>query len=337
MECPYSVLNVPKNINSNDLKKVYRKLIFKHHPDKGGDTDTFTKIQDAYNKINNNNLSSKPSKSSFTSSTIDIFKSYFAEKSKQQLHDLYVSLEEIYLGKTIIIKLNQEVLCTKCSSYICKSCNGSGRVSMQANLFNISQTISKDCTSCNGYGHLYQCDTCNGSGYTYCDKIYKLKLKKGASENDKYSFENNMLIFILKIKNHCRFFRYNNDIILHKTISLYDALVGCTFRCKHLNNKVYTFRSSNTINYDSIYSIKNLGMPFKNSNTFGNMYIKFDIVFPEIKHLTDEQHLLLKSIFDLENEVKKSHSSDNCIDLNLTKDSSIDSKLLNLIRFHTFI
>ena len=114
-------------------------------------------------------------------------------------------------------------------------------------------------------------------------------------------------------------------------------MVGFSFRCKHLNSKVYTFRSSKTVNYDSIYSIKNLGMPFKNSNSCGTLYIKFDIVFPQIKELTDEQHIVLQSIFDLENNIKKPQSSDNCININLTKDSTIDSKLLNLIRFHSFV
>jgi len=337
MECPYSILNVPKTISKDELKKVYRKLIFIHHPDKGGQKDVFTKIHTAYDQINNLFISSKP-KSNFKSTTIDIFKSYFAEKAKRQFHDLYVSLEEIYLGKTIIIKINQEVVCSKCNSYKCKTCNGNGKFNIPIQLLGITKTIIKDCESCNGYGFIYQCDICNGSGYTYCNKIYKLKLKKGATENDQYGFENNSLIFNIKIKNHGRFIRYNNDIILHKTISLYDALMGFNFRCKHLNGNVYTFRSSKTINYDSIYSIDDLGMSIKNNNKFGIFYIKFDIIMPEISNITDEEQKLLQSIFNVDNCTSTNYKCDSTsIDLNVTKESNLDEKLLNLIRFNTFL
>ena len=44
----YSTLGVSKNSNADDIKKAYRKLASQHHPDKGGDTSTFQKIEEAY-------------------------------------------------------------------------------------------------------------------------------------------------------------------------------------------------------------------------------------------------------------------------------------------------
>ena len=44
----YSTLGVAKNANAEEIKKAYRKLAGKHHPDKGGDTATFQKIEEAY-------------------------------------------------------------------------------------------------------------------------------------------------------------------------------------------------------------------------------------------------------------------------------------------------
>jgi curved DNA-binding protein len=44
----YSILGVGKKSTPEDIKKAYRKLAGKHHPDKGGDTAMFQKIEEAY-------------------------------------------------------------------------------------------------------------------------------------------------------------------------------------------------------------------------------------------------------------------------------------------------
>ena len=37
----YDILKVPKTADEKEIKKAYRKLAVKHHPDKGGDEDKF--------------------------------------------------------------------------------------------------------------------------------------------------------------------------------------------------------------------------------------------------------------------------------------------------------
>jgi curved DNA-binding protein len=44
----YSVLGVTKTATPDEIKKAYRKLASQHHPDKGGDTSKFQRIQEAY-------------------------------------------------------------------------------------------------------------------------------------------------------------------------------------------------------------------------------------------------------------------------------------------------
>ncbi len=54
MEDYYKVLGVDRNAPKEEIKKAYRKLAHKHHPDKGGDEKTFKKISEAYHTLSDN-------------------------------------------------------------------------------------------------------------------------------------------------------------------------------------------------------------------------------------------------------------------------------------------
>lgn len=55
MSTHYETLGVGKDATQDEIKKAYRKLASKHHPDKGGDTAAFQKIEEAYRTLSDPN------------------------------------------------------------------------------------------------------------------------------------------------------------------------------------------------------------------------------------------------------------------------------------------
>ena len=51
----YGLLDVDKSADDSTLKKAYRKMAVKHHPDKGGDEQNFKDISEAYEVLSDPN------------------------------------------------------------------------------------------------------------------------------------------------------------------------------------------------------------------------------------------------------------------------------------------
>lgn len=47
----HPIFKIKKSSSKDDFKKQYKKLILEHHPDKGGDSSMFVKIQEAWENI----------------------------------------------------------------------------------------------------------------------------------------------------------------------------------------------------------------------------------------------------------------------------------------------
>ena len=89
------------------------------------------------------------------------------------------------------------------------------------------------------------------------------------------------------IQNNTAFKRSGLDLILDKTISLKDALCGFTFELKYINGKSYTLNNNRGSIVPPEYKKVYPDMGLKRGEHKGNMIINFHIEFPE--KLTDEQ------------------------------------------------
>jgi DnaJ family protein A protein 2 len=331
------IFKVKNEYSIHELKSTYRTLLLKHHPDKGGDAQTFIDINEAYKVLSETSNASHRDNSK-RESTVNIFKSFLRKHIQSHLFteykDLYLTLEEMYHGKTIQINMVEYMDCPECTKEKCTECNSLGKVKKIVSIFGIQQKMFIECSSCNGFGYFRFCTKCD-EGYIEKQNSHIVKIKKGCRQDDKYTLKknDNSIVFVIKQYKHPRFKRYENDLILHKTISLYESISCEKIKCKHLNNQIYSFCTNSTIQYDTIYRLEGLGMPFKNEkNRYGDLFIKFEILIPPKCSLTNCEKQILRNIFDI---TKKSSSHDTqSIDMHMAycNEQLLDTNLIRLIR-----
>ncbi|EAN33944.1 Chaperone protein dnaJ 3 [Theileria parva strain Muguga] len=272
----YKLLDLSKDCSESEIKKAYRKLAIKHHPDKGGDPEKFKEISKAYEIL------SDPDKrriydehgeegldGSYTATDAsDIFDLFFGgsrkPKGKKRGEDivshLKVSLEQIYNGTMRKLAINKDIICNVCDGHggpkdsflTCSSCNGQGiRVQIRQMGSMIHQTQTT-CSSCNGQGKTLpeskRCKNCSGKGVKQTKKILEVFVEKGVPDQHKITFHGEAderpneipgsVIFVINQNPHDTFKRNGNDLFMTKAIPLYQALTGCTFYLTHLDDRI---------------------------------------------------------------------------------------------------
>lgn len=324
----YSILGISESACQDEIKKAYRKLAVKQHPDKGGDPEKFKQINEAYSILgdpekrkkydsglidehgNNNGQDFSHGVDPF-----DIFSRFFNQdpfggmsgfhqysKPKPKEVHLKVSLEDLYEGKETNLKLTRQGCCHKCKGVggtkapsKCVDCSGVGKLRrvIQLGPGMIQQSIGI-CPRCGGSGESidpsYLCDMCGGNKIIEETTQFTIQIKKGTKDQDKIllkgygdynpvSKQNEDILLVIQQKKH-RLKRKDNDLILEQVVNIRDALVGSVFEYKHLDGKIYTLKTISVISPESIFKVKKLGMTVTNSIHIGDLYVKFEVLFP---------------------------------------------------------
>ena len=215
----YSVLGVQRTASADEIKKAYRKLARKYHPDRNqGDKESearFKEVQEAYDTL------SDPEKrkqydaggmfsgfgprgfggGGFTSDLGDIFSTVFgrrggAREVPLQGRDLEtevrLSFEQAMEGVEVVVTVPKQATCATCggsgakpgsSPIVCPRCGWRGIDTESQGFFSISQP----CPRCGGRGELIEspCETCAGSGLTMQRKRYRVKVPAGIRDGSR--------------------------------------------------------------------------------------------------------------------------------------------------------
>lgn len=210
----YSVLGIEKRSSKDDIKKAFRKLAHKYHPDKkGGDEAKFKEVNEAYTVLSDDkkraeydtyghvfNGAGGPQGghggfSGFQGQGFedfdlgDIFGDFFGGNRRGRVRrgrDISIDLEITF--KDAVFGTERTVLLNKTS--VCSACKGNGAE---------EGTQMEVCTTCNGKGKIHEtrqsflgtvsttreCGACYGAGQIpkiKCKKCGGLGIDKGQSE-----------------------------------------------------------------------------------------------------------------------------------------------------------
>jgi len=327
----YDLLDVSPDAGEADLKKAYRKKALRLHPDKGGDPELFKEVTHAYEV-----LSDQQKRSIYDArgeaglsetggmggmDPQDLFSQLFGgggffggggpsrsqgpRKSKDLVHRVNVTLEELYRGKTTKLALTRNVICAKCSGKggkegavrQCNTCSGRGiRVTLRQ-MGPMIQQIQQPCDECSGTGEVInqkdRCKTCNGKKTVSEKKMLEVHIDKGMKGGQTITFRGESdqapgmtpgdVVIVVEEKPHERFERKENDLFISMEIDLLTALGGGQFAIKHLDERalMVTIHPGEVIKHGDLKVIHGQGMPSQRHHEPGDLYVKISVKFPD--------------------------------------------------------
>lgn len=213
----YDVLGVERQASDTELKKAYRELALKYHPDKNrGNRESeerFKEVSEAYYVLKDSErrmkydrlLSAKRFEKKdledvfdFRGNVNEIFEQLFREifgGASLGIHDKKgsdirinhsIDFMTAALGSEIEIKFKRKERCFKCfgsgcqegtKPARCNKCLGSGRISQRAG----RKEMQRLCPVCRGSGNIITnpCETCNGEGVTAKNVILPVTIPAG--------------------------------------------------------------------------------------------------------------------------------------------------------------
>lgn len=215
----YKILGVDRNASDAEIKKSYRSLAMKYHPDRNKDNPeaaeakfkeinqayevlSDSKKRSAYDQFGHSGIDGGAGAGDFGDIFGDMFGDIFggrrggggnaAQRGSDLRYNLEITLEEAVNGTEQKIRIPVLVTCDSCSGsgakagsspVTCSMCHGHGQVRMQQGFFTVQQT----CPTCRGTGKQIKdpCGKCYGQGRVKDEKTLSAKIPAGVDTGDR--------------------------------------------------------------------------------------------------------------------------------------------------------
>lgn len=315
----YDILQVPKGASDDQIKRSYRKLALKYHPDKNQGNEEankkFAEINNAYEVLSDSEKRSiydrygeEGLKQHATGGgrgggmdIQDIFKSFFGGgdqmdeeekvvKGDDVIVDLDATLEDLYMGGSLKVWREKNILKPAPGKRKCNCRNEVYHRQIGPGMF---QQMTEQV-----------CEQCANVKYEREGNFITVDIEKGMQDGQEVVFyeegepiidgEAGDLKFRIRTAPHDQFKREGNNLHTTVTITLVQALVGFEKTITHLDEHLVNIGTKGITKPKEVRKFKGEGMPLHYSNKKGDLYVTFEVLFPT--SLTEDQKTKIKEI-----------------------------------------
>lgn len=269
----YSTLGLNKTASADEIKKAYRSMAMKYHPDRGGDERKFKEIEEAYRTLSDPQKKqmvdmginpNQQAQGGFQQSPFefhfggpgmeDVFQHFGfgfrprnVRKNKTISINVELSLEEVLTGKDI----NAEVSIDN----------------QNKKIINISIPAGID----------------HGQQIRY----------QGMGDNSIPGIPFGDLIVNIFIRPHSKFQRQGSNILYEHKISVWDALIGTSLKIETLDKRFIDVNIPAGTQPDTTLSCRGEGLPDTRTRMRGNLMIKIKVSIPK---LNDKDKIIVEKL-----------------------------------------
>jgi molecular chaperone DnaJ len=214
----YEVLGVSRGAGDAEIKKAFRQLALKHHPDRNpGDAaaeERFKAINEAYAVLSDPDKRAQYDRfgrvdlppggvdfGGFGDLFEDLFEGFFTggrggrrgrgQRGNDLRYDLEIDLEEAAQGVETKLLIPRLETCEPCrgtgvaagsTRVPCSTCKGRGQVRYQQGFL----TVARTCPHCGGEGHITKnpCKECGGEGRAQRERTLKVRIPPGVEDGN---------------------------------------------------------------------------------------------------------------------------------------------------------
>ena len=277
----YETLGVPKGASDEEIKRAYRKLAAKHHPDKaGGNTAKFQEIQSAYETLSDpqkrqQHDNPNPFGQGFHGSHPGGFEFHFGGGGPQDIFEQFFN--QGFGGPNPFQRQHQARKNKDLRVHL--------SVSIASTLEAQRKTISVQTTK----GNRFNVDIDIPRGINNGTTIKYSQLGDDLFD----SLTRGDLYVIINVQNDNRYEIQGINIISNLEIDSIDAILGCDKIVQGIDGKEYNIKIPQACQYSAKFGLQGQGLYQMNSNVRGDLIVNVIIKTPT---LTEDQLTTLRNI-----------------------------------------